>query len=175
MTLGYTNYIIQADRSLPEGTCGLLSHFCLGITSECNPLAALRVLIVKMFNCDGTYLYFLLLSIVTDALEHFLGSPYASGGTGRTVPNSPRNTGRPGSGGTSINPSRGMVGVTSFYFLSFSTLFVHFASCLSLLCTLCDGWCLSRCPIISVLSNIALYLFESCCLPQLLVPLITYC
>ena len=26
-----------------------------------------------MFNCDGTYLYFLLLSIVADALEHFLG------------------------------------------------------------------------------------------------------
>ena len=65
-----------------------------------------------------------------------------------TVPDSPKNTGRPGSGGTSINPSRGMVGVTSFYFLSFSTLFVHFASCLSLLCTLCDVWCLSRYPII---------------------------
>ena len=26
-----------------------------------------------MFNCDGTYLYFLLLSIVADALEHFMG------------------------------------------------------------------------------------------------------
>ena len=36
-------------------------------------MIALRVLIAKMFNCDGTYLYFLLLSIVTDALEHFLG------------------------------------------------------------------------------------------------------
>ena len=102
-----------------------------------------------MFNCDSTNLYSRLLSIVTDALEHFLGSPYASGGTGMTMPNSPRNTGRPGSGGTSVNPSRGMVGVTSFYFLSFSTLFVHFASCLSLLCTLRDVWCLSRYPIIT--------------------------
>ena len=37
LTLGYTNCIIQADRSLPDGTCGLPSHFCLGITSECNP------------------------------------------------------------------------------------------------------------------------------------------
>ena len=35
-------------------------------------MIALRALIA-MFNCDGTYLYFLLLSIVTDALEHFLG------------------------------------------------------------------------------------------------------
>ena len=26
-----------------------------------------------MFNCDGSYLFFLLLSIVTDALDHFLG------------------------------------------------------------------------------------------------------
>ena len=128
-----------------------------------------------MFNCDSTNLYFRLLSIVTDALEHFLGSPYASGGTGMTVPNSPRNTGRPGSGGTSINPSRGMVGVTSFYFLSFSTLFVHFASCLSLLCTLCDVWCLSRYPIIIRATKRCLLIafFESCCLPQLLVPLIS--
>ena len=73
LTPGYTHDIIQADRSLPDGTSGPPPHTSASAFQVSVPTLIALCALVAMFNCDGSYLFFLLLSIVSDALDHFLG------------------------------------------------------------------------------------------------------